>query len=126
MSYFPLPIPDVDRPWVGNRSSCCGFCSGHYKKPEDAWKTYQEKGKAICQIKPPSVTIQEHASAKKGSDLLRDENMINNIAKQILLTPNEVKMCLEHLKASKLRRKEAAKQAAAMRAAKKGKFKINV
>lgn len=74
------------------------------------------------------MTIQElfDASEKKGSDLLRDENMINNIAKQVLLTPNEVKMWLQHLKAIKLRRKEGAKKAAATRAAKKGKFKVNV
>ena len=59
-------------------------------------------------------------SVKKGFDLLGDENRINELAKQVLLTPNEVKMWLKHLKAIKLRRKEGAKKAAATRAAKKG------
>jgi hypothetical protein len=122
LSYFPLPIPDVDRPWGGDCTSCSGFCAGHYKKPEDAWKSYQEKDKTICQIKPPSVTLLERfdESVKKGFDLLGDENRINELAKQVLLTSNEVKMWLKHLKAIKLRRKEGAKKAAATRAAKKG------
>ncbi|CAB4041217.1 Chromatin modification-related YNG2 [Paramuricea clavata] len=121
LSYFPLPIPDVDRPWGGDCTSCSGFCAGHYKKPEDAWKSYQEKSKTICQIKPPLVTLLERfdESVKKGFDLLGDENRINELAKQMLLTPNEVKMWLKHLKAIKLRRKEGAKKAAATRAAKK-------
>ena len=63
------------------------------------------------------MTIQLFdTSEKKGSDLLRDENVINNVAKQVSLTPNEVKIWLEHLKAIKLRRK-GAKKAAATRAA---------
>ena len=40
LSYFLLPIPDVDRPWGSDCSSCTGFCAGHYKKPEEAWKNY--------------------------------------------------------------------------------------
>ncbi len=59
-------------------------------------------------------------SVKKGFDLLGDENRINELAKQMLLTPNEVNMWLKHLKSIKLRGKEGTKKAAVTRAAKKG------
>ena len=124
LTYFPLPIPDTTRPWGADCNVCTGFCAGHYLKPEDAWKSYQEKGESICQIDPPSLTLQKlfTANVKKNLDLLKDENALRDIAKQVLLTPSEVTMWIEHLKAIKARRKKGAKKAAATRAAKNGTY----
>ena len=47
LTYFPLPIPDTTRPWGADCNVCTGFCAGHYLKPEDAWKSYQEKGEHL-------------------------------------------------------------------------------
>ena len=107
LTYFPLPIPDTTRPWGADCNVCTGFCAGHYLKPEDAWKSYQEKGESICQIDPPSLTLQKlfTANVKKNLDLLKDENALRDIAKQVLLTPSEVTMWIEYLKAIKPRRK---------------------
>lgn len=122
ISYFPLPVPDVTRPWGADCSACVGFCGGHYLEPENAWKCVQEKGMGVCQTKPPSVVLQSvfNSSEKKGEDLLKNENALNDIAKEVLLTPNDVKMWIEHLKGIKSRRQQGARKAAATRATKKG------
>ena len=122
ISYFPLPVPDVTRAWGADCSACVGFCGGHYLEPENAWKCVQEKGMGVCQTKPPSVVLQSvfNSSEKKGEDLLKNENALNDIAKEVLLTPNDVKMWIEHLKGIKSRRQQGARKAAATRATKKG------
>ena len=119
ISYFPLP--DVTRPWGADCSACGGFCGGHYLEPEDTWKYIQEKGTDVCQPKPPSVVLQNtfNSSEKKGEDLLENGSGLKDIAKYVLLTPNEVKICIEHLKGIKSRRQQGAKKAAATRATKK-------
>lgn len=82
----------------------------------------QEKGMGVCQTKPPSVVLQSvfNSSEKKGEDLLKNENALNDIAKEVLLTPNDVKMWIEHLKGIKSRRQQGARKAAATRATQKG------
>lgn len=52
--------------------------------------------------------------------MLKNENALNDIAKEVLLTPNDVKMWIEHLKGIKSRRQQGARKAAATRATKKG------
>lgn len=119
--YFPLPVPAVTRPWGADCSACGGFCGRQYLEPEDTWKYIQEKGTDVCQTKPPSVVLQNtfNSSEKKGEDLLENGSGLKDIAKYVLSTPNEVKICIEHLKGIKSRRQQGAKKAAATRATKK-------
>lgn len=111
-SYFPLPVPDVTRPWGADCSACVGFCGGHYLEPENAWKCVQEKGMGVCQTKPPSVVLQSvfNLSEKKGEDLLKNENALNDIAKEVLLTPNDVKMWIDNREQGKLLQLEQPKK----------------
>lgn len=46
----------------------------------------------VCQTKLPSVVLQSvfNLSEKKGEDLLKNENALNDIAKEVHLTPNDV------------------------------------
>ena len=52
ITYLPLPIPDKDRSW-GQQCSSCSDCSRHYLNPEQAFINTPAAG-AVC---PPSATI---------------------------------------------------------------------
>lgn len=115
LEYFPTPIPDPKRPWGGPCEQCHGKCAGHYLHPEDHLLHYQTYGKMGMKIKPPSVVIAEtyKKATKEGCGLSSGEIM--SLAKETLLTEEDVKMWLHHLSDVTARRKEGTKRATATR-----------
>ena len=121
LSYIPFPIPDPERPWGGSCEECSGMCSGHYLKPLAHWGYVKDRAydTAEFQYKPPSAVIKErfYDSLKQGKEMLNID--LESVAKQVLLSVDEVSMQVEHLKGTMERRKMGAQKAALTRKNKK-------
>ena len=120
LSYLPIPIPDPKRPWGDrNCASCPGHCSGHYLNAQDRIKEYYTGNGTTKVSNPPSETFKI-LTKKATADI--------EIAKQMLLPVDEVKMWSKHISDVARARKLGAKKAAATRRANKkgkGNFKIH-
>ena len=97
------------------------MCSGHYLKPLAHWDYVKDRAydTAEFQYKPPSAVIKErfYDSLKQGKENLNTD--LESVAKQVLLSVNEVSMLVEHLKGTMERRKMGAQKAALTRKNKK-------
>ena len=108
VSYLPIPIPDPARPWGSSNCSECGVkCYGHFLPPDIAMLS-PSRG----MVKPPSVYIKETFDKLKTNP---SEQQIIELAKTVLLSPEEVKMWLKHLQTIKENRKQGAIKAAITR-----------
>ena len=108
VSCLPVSILDPARPWGStNCSECKGNCYGHFLSPEIAMLSPLPR-----MLKPPSVHIKEMFEKLKTS---LSELQIQDIAKAVLLPPEEVNMWLKHLEIVKENRKQGAIKAAQTR-----------
>ena len=113
VSCIPLPIPDPDRPWGGmNCNQCKGACYGHFLKPSEALTSSL-----------PSMTVPPSGLLKEAFQALpeyppSDEECVA-LSRKVLLSPDQVRMWLEHLHTIAKNRKRGAKHAAATRKKKK-------
>jgi hypothetical protein len=117
LTYIPFPIADPERLWGGSCKECSDACSGHYLRPEAhlAFVKDREYDTTNFLFKPPSDVIKEkfYKSIKDGKELSKE--VLEAVAKQTLLSFNEVSMQVDHLKATMERRKKGAHKAALMR-----------
>ena len=114
LDYIPLPIPDPNQQWGSSScTKCSGFCRGYHLSPEAALLSNLPK-----QNKPPSTMIKEACNSLKPDESLA-EATINKLARQCLLSTEEVQMWCDHLVTVKKNRKRGKQQAAATRRAKK-------
>jgi hypothetical protein len=115
LTYIPMPIPDPKRPWGGSCNECPTFCSGHYLKPQDHLGAVMQHGDTQCIYTPPSSVIKNvfYETLKKNQVVSKEK--IEEVAKQTLLSLEEVTMIVEHLKSTAERRKEGARKAALTR-----------
>lgn len=118
ISFFPLPIPDLSRPWGSSDcDTCSGFCSGHYLVPDLKLHNIKQSI-ARASIHPPSTIIKTKL-AEIGDDLTGPA--VSELAKSVLLTESDVHLWLDHLRNVQKNRKIGAMKAAATRKAKKKK-----
>ena len=112
ITHIPLPVADGTGPW-GNLTcnTCEGFCAGHYNHQFIDVK--DKSAIAIC-IPPPSIVLKNEFSKLKEYPPTQD--FIADVAKKVLLTPEVVRLWLDHLHTVLLNRKRGAKKAAATRA----------
>ncbi|CAB4010627.1 Hypothetical predicted protein [Paramuricea clavata] len=105
--------------WVVSRVFWYVFC--HYLKPLAHWAFVKDRAydTAEFQYKPPSAVIKErfYNSLKKGKEMLNID--LESVAKQVLLSVDEVSMQVEHLKGIMERRKMGAQKATLTRKNKK-------
>jgi hypothetical protein len=117
LTYIPFPVADPERPWGGSCKECSDACSGHYLRPEAhlAFAKDREYDTTNFLFKPPSDVIKEkfYKSIKDGKELSKE--VLEAVAKQTLLSFNEVSMQVDHLKATMERRKKGAQKAALTR-----------
>ena len=86
-------------------------------KPEERETFVKEKGLALSMFMPPSAVIKErfYESLKNGKNL--SESHLLEVAKMTLLSVEELKMHIDHLRMTVKRRKEGARKAALTRKA---------
>ena len=113
MSFLPLPVVDLDRPW-GNPdcTECSGICHGHYLKPEIMLHNH-----SYVYSLPPSVEIQQFFMQLKGRQPTEDELTV--VAQKVLLPTSEVQIWLDHLHEVQRNRQRGAAKAAETRRAKR-------
>ena len=112
VSYLPLPICDPARPWGSpNCPDCSGSCYGHFLKPEVAILSPLPGMK-----KPPSTVIKEVFQKIEGSP---SEKQVQETAKAVLLSPEEVMWWFNHLQTVTENRRRGARKAAETRRKKK-------
>ena len=100
VEYFPIPIPDPNRPWGADCSTCKGTSAGHFLRPDDHRVHYRNYGR-------------EGMMAKPASKVLGDAHKKLLVAKKTLLPTDHVQMWLEHLGEEHKNRVEGAERAAA-------------
>ena len=111
--YFPLPIPDPSCNWGKRGCSKCGdkVCYGHFLTPEVSLQST-----CTAMMKPPSQILKEVFAKRRGN--ISDED-IQQLSKETLLPPEEVRIWIEHLQTIQANRKQGAEKAAATRQRKK-------
>ena len=114
ISHLSLPIPDPARPW-GNAScnECTGTHAGHLLSPQISLLSPIPPMR-----KPPSTVIKEKFDKLKSYP--PSESVCAEIAKEVLLSVDNVRMCLDHLHNVKENQKRGAAKAAETRRRKKG------
>ena len=100
VEYFPIPIPDPNRPWGADCSTCKGTSAGHFLRPDDHQVHYRNYGR-------------EGMMAKPASKILGDAHKKLLVVKKTLLPTDHVQMWLEHLGEEHKNRVEGAERAAA-------------
>ena len=111
ITYLPLPVQDEDRSW-GQQCNSCSECYGHYLDPEQAYST-----PTSIATSPPSGVISDLFKSLHGAK--PSQQQIKDTAEQVLLSPADVEMWLEHISTVQLNRKRGAAKAAATRRKKK-------
>lgn len=111
LSHLPFPVPDPERPWGSSCPTCKSFCSGHYKT---VYVDIHDNHALSKLPMPPSVVLKELFSANNGKI---EERMLNDIAKRVLLPPEECKIWLQHLQSVVENRRRGARKAAESRRA---------
>lgn len=128
LSFLPVPYPDPERCYGReNCSECNGVCYGHYLKLEELWKYTSQVGEVTCS--PPSeVILAEYDKRRKETVSMHgmpDDHLVQDLAEQTLLSPEEVTMWLSHLNTIAENRKKGAEKAAETRRARKASKKKN-
>ncbi len=77
-------------------------------KPKDVLESKEQP-----MVQPPSIVLKNYFLSLKGSE--PEERMISEVAKKTLLSPDEVKLWLDHLKTVETNRKRGAAKAAQTR-----------
>lgn len=109
VSYLPIPVPDPARPWGSpDCPNCDGLCYGHFLSPDAAATSLSMPRMQ----NPPSVTIREAFKKLTGPPT---EQEVENLAKDTLLSPKEVRMWLDHLQTIRDNRRRGARKAAETR-----------
>ena len=97
VSYIPLPIPDPSRPWGRtNCDECKGMCYDHFLKPSEALKST-----LTPMASPPSTAIKEAFEKLTVYPPPDHELVCNEVAKRVLLSPDQIRMWFKHLHAVK-------------------------
>ena len=113
VTHIPFPIQDPERPWGNDKCpDCSGFCAGHYKL---SLIDVSDEAAIKSVLKPPSTYIKEVFNIKKSVT----EEDIRQLAKEVLLPVNEVKIWINHLQSVIENRRRGARKAAATRQSKK-------
>lgn len=115
LSYIPVPIPDPKRPWGGKCQECTTFCSGHYMSPQQHEEFVKKHGAVGLMYKPPTVVIKEQLYEPVRTARGVSESKVEDVARKMLLSIEELQMHVEHLRLTAERRKEGAKKAALTR-----------
>lgn len=111
LQFVPIPMPDSLRPYGGQCKECKGICAGHYLKPDKLLEHFNSKG-TVGNPSPPSDVILAVYQEWKS---VPSEDVIEETAKKVLLTPEEVKFWFSHLHQIHENRKRGAKKAAETR-----------
>lgn len=108
LTYLPIPIPDVKRPWGGECTSCSGQCTGHFLSPEEHLQHYNKnKDKNFMKIPPKDALNKAFVNGGEINPELQ--------AKSCLITADEVSWWIQHLESVSQRRKAGAKRGALSR-----------
>ena len=110
VSCLPLPVRDVSRPWGSQCSDCKGKCYGHYLNATDTLSSIGTCKSSMCE--PPSIVLEKAFKLKGPSP---SDSIIDELAKQTLLDPTEVKQWFSHLASVKENRKRGAQKASETR-----------
>lgn len=113
LEYFPIPIPDPNRPWGGDCSQCQGTCTGHFLSPDEHLEHYRKHGRDGMMFKPPSKILGEVHKELSTKKIELNKEKVTELAKKTLLSTDDVQMWLEHLDEVRKNRVEGAKKAAA-------------
>ncbi|XP_028409254.1 uncharacterized protein LOC114531845 [Dendronephthya gigantea] len=111
LRYVPIPTPDPLRPYGGQCSECKTVCAGHYMKPDKLLENFISNG-AVGNPSPLSEVILAVFQKYK---VVPTAEVIEETARKVLLTPEEVKFWFEHLYQIHENRKRGAKKAAETR-----------
>lgn len=123
LDYFPLPIPDPNRPWGGQCCKCQGKCAGHFLSQIDNLTHFKKHGTKGMMPNPPSKMLSEEHK-KLGANKPSEEQFID-LAKKTLLTTEHVKMWFKHLDVVQKNRAEGAKKAKAKKGGAKKQLKAS-
>lgn len=113
LEYFPIPIPDPNRPWGGDCSQCQGTCTGHFLSPDEHLEHYRKHGRDGMMFKPPSKILGEVHKELSTKKIELNKEKVTELAKKTLLSTDDIQMWLEHLDEVRKNRVEGAKKAAA-------------
>ncbi|XP_041459979.1 uncharacterized protein LOC121411367 [Lytechinus variegatus] len=111
LSFVPVPVADPSQPWGGPCSKCSGHCNGHYKQFPDNLTGSK------CQ--PPRDVIGDAFKTLERPNGEFKEESITKLARENLLSVEDVKMWTEHLESVKQRRLYGALKAQRTRREKK-------
>ena len=115
IKHLPLPKLDPNRPWGNqNCNECAGFCTGHYLL--DSLTDTGDVNDLSSALQPPSVILKE--KFKEYPSSLDPESFVTDVAKTVLLSPDDVRLWFDHLQTIEQNRKKGAEKAAATRRAK--------
>ena len=109
LQFVPIPTPDPLRPYGGQCSEC--VCAGHYMKPDKLLEHVNSNGE-VGNPSPPSEVI---LAVFQGCKAVPNAVVIEETARKVLLTPEEVKFWFEHRHQIHENRKRGAKKAAETR-----------
>ena len=105
---LPLPIHDPERPWgQSNCDTCKGSCYGHYLKPDETLNSN------LMPVVPPSTYIKERFD--KLVEYPPSAAECEDVARSVLLSPDEVSIWFDHLHTVSENRKRGAARAAVTR-----------
>ena len=92
-----LWFPDPSQPWGRtNCDECKGMCYGHFLKPSEALKST-----LTPMASPPSTAIKEAFEKLTVYPPPDHELVCNEVAKRVLLSPDQIRMWFKHLHAVK-------------------------
>ena len=119
LSYLPWPSKDPNRPWGNTCCTTCkgGFCNGHYCTELVCVQDVINGDRSV--VMPPSLILKENFTELCKSESPISDEMINMAAKETLLSCDEVRLWINHLKEVITNQKRGRAKAASTRQRKK-------
>ena len=115
VQFLPLPVPDPKRPWGSKEcKNCNGFCTGHFICLEKVLAIDSSYLPAAYTYLLVLLSRKAFEKAQKESRNLNSEE-VEEVAKQTLLSTEDVEMWVTHLDSVRKRRQAGAHKAAATR-----------
>ena len=112
LKYVPIPTPDPDRPYGDQACQDCeGVCCGHYLKLDKVWQR-ANSGEELGKPQPPSEVI---LAVYREHKCVPSEAIIQQVARNVLLSSEEVKFWFVHLHQTHENRGKGAQKAAQTR-----------